>query len=126
MVSAIGLAHMPAPTSAATPTSILDIQGASGALYRFYGVEEPRHLPSSGGNFVCVRQEGREVCMVASGSASDLRQASAFWETAITEHFADRLLVRLNISRSVREREHADLIGRHHPAMVMGDLEAGD
>ena len=113
---------MPTPTPAATPISVLDLEGASGALYRFYGVDEPRHLPGSSGNFVCVRQEGREVCVVASGSAADLRHASEFWETAITQHFADRLLIRLNISRNVREREHEDLIRRHHPAMVVPHL----
>jgi len=99
----------------------LDIEGESGQFYRFRQVDSQRELPASSGNFVFVRREGRIFTVVCSGFTADLRHAAPLWESVIREKVADRLLVRLNISRASREREHEDLVERHHPQMINPD-----
>ena len=99
----------------------LDIEGESGQIYRFRQVGSQRELPASSGNFVFVRREGRSFTVVCSRFTADLRHAATLWESAIREKVADRLLVRLNISRASREREHEDLVERHHPKMLNPD-----
>ena len=102
---------------AAPSQSIVDLEGASGALYRFRQVPNPDMLPASGGNFVCIRQEPRGMKVVCCGSASDLRHAAQPYEAAVRLHLADSILVRLNISGAVRDREHDDLVARHQPPL---------
>lgn len=99
-----------------------DFQGESGALYRFRQIPEPQFLPGAGGNFICARQEGKAVTVVANGASPDLRHALRLCESAIREQLADRIFIRLNVSAAVRRAEYEDLNARYQPDVSNGDV----
>ena len=100
-------------------SALLDLAGASGAVYRFRRHEAPGALPAIAGNFVAVEsQTGKVVCC---GAVDSLAFARDPWDTAVARHGADRLYVRYNVARTTREAEHADLVTALKPPMkVLG------
>jgi len=96
----------------------LDLQGASGATYRFRLIPEPGQLPATSGNFAYVRWRGATPQVFCLGAVNNLGSAGRDWDEAVRAHGASGLYVRLNVARAVRDEEHADLFEKHRPPMV--------
>jgi hypothetical protein len=89
--------------------AFLDLQGASGATYRYrLAPDGDVGLPTAG-NYVCVREQGEDFGLLASGTTFDLSSATADWRRAVAQHGPAQLFVRLNVSASVREAEEQDI-----------------
>lgn len=97
---------------------IIDLNGASGAVYRFRLIEDPALLPATGGNFVFLRADRKGEQVVGCGVARSLNHAAASWAQAVEEHRANRIYVRLNVARALRETEHDDLVAGIQPPLV--------
>ncbi|MBS0364061.1 MAG: hypothetical protein JSR98_22025 [Proteobacteria bacterium] len=89
----------------------IDLQGASGAAYRFrLWPEGGDHQPIAG-NYACVRAEpdGYEVISVGETlDLSTLREALPRKVREATTH----VYTRLNVARTTRCAEHEDLVAR--------------
>jgi hypothetical protein len=95
----------------------LDLEGASGAIYRFRLIADPDQLPVAGGNFVFVRWSGEGPQVSFCGAVNSLVMATRFWGEAARVHGAQGLYIRLNVARASREREHADFVKKLKPPM---------
>lgn len=96
----------------------IDLQGASGATYRFrLWPDGAPHVPT-GGNYVCVRQAADGLAVVLLGETNDLSQAQSDWPKALRRG-ATRVYTRLNVSRAIRTAEHQDLAARYEGACTM-------
>lgn len=90
----------------------IDLEGASGARYRFrLWPEGAAHLPV-GGNYVYVRRNKSGVTVLSVGECNDLSRAREGWAEAVRQG-ATHLMTRLNVSRAIREAEHADLAAKY-------------
>lgn len=88
--------------------NFVDVSGRSGKTYRFRRWPPVGAHPPIAGNFVLVAASNHAVLGV--GVLDDLSRASM----VLAEHLADAaLFTRLNISRRLREEEHADLSLEH-------------
>ena len=96
---------------------ILDLNGASGATYRFRLIADPGELPATSGNFVYVRWRGAAPQVFCCGAVSTLSSAAERWDEAVRAYGAAGLYIRLNVARAVRDEEHADLVAKHQPPM---------
>jgi hypothetical protein len=94
----------------------IDVQGASGAVYRYSGAEAGA-LPSGAGNFLYVRGRGARPGIIFAGETDDLRTCRTGWETAELLHSADGLYVRLNVRAAARHAEQADIVTALAPPM---------
>jgi len=99
-------------------TNQIDLQGASGVIYRYRLVEDSAPKTPVAGNFVCVsRREGAPV-VVYVGAADNLAvEASERWIEAASRHAATHLYTRLNVGLAARDQEAADLVEALRPAM---------
>jgi hypothetical protein len=106
---------------------LIDVRGASGAVYRFNLFREGRPLSPMGGNFIYVREagEGYEVVHVGEGQ-NLLTDARAGWARAVAEHGAAHMFTRLNITERVRQHEHADIMAAVHPPMSEAKADGGE
>jgi hypothetical protein len=101
---------------------IIDVRGASSAVYRFTRFRDGNPLSAMGGNFVYARQGDAAPEILFAGEAQNLLTgARRLWDLAVRDYGADGLYTRLNISEAVRRREHADIAAAH--ALPMRDLE---
>jgi len=91
----------------------IDLEGASGATYRFrLWPEGAPHQPIAG-NYVCIRPDAAGGYSVAHVAAStDLSRARAELPKAL-KGAGILVYTRLNVSRTIREAEHEDLAARH-------------
>ncbi len=96
----------------------LDLRGESGAVYRFQLIRDDAKVPAEGGNFVYVRQTGDEWTVVYAGVSDTLHDSRQQWAKASSEHGANAIFVRRNITRSQREREHNDIVAECRPVMI--------
>jgi hypothetical protein len=103
-----------------SPSELLELQGASGARYRFRRVKDPSALPAEGGNFVYVKHLDEGAALIASGAAESLHQALINWTAAVEHHGADSIYVRLNIASKQRLFEHSDIAEAHPTPMMLG------
>lgn len=90
----------------------IDLQGRSGARYRFRVWPEGLPHPRIGGNYLYVRQDPGRVTVFRIGETDDLSQARAGWANAQRKG-ATHVYTRLNVSEQVRVAEHRDLSSRH-------------
>ncbi len=91
---------------------IIDVRGASGAVYRFTRFRDGNPLSAMGGNFVYAREDAEGSTLIYAGEAQNLLTgARMLWDEAVRAHAANGLYTRLNISEGVRQREHADITG---------------
>ena len=98
---------------------LIDMRGASGAVYRFNLVHAGRPLSPMGGNYLYVRDkpDGYEVVYV--GEAQNLlADARARWPEASKAHGAAHLYTRLNVTERVRAHEYADIAAANDPPMT--------
>jgi uncharacterized protein YecE (DUF72 family) len=96
----------------------LDLQGASGATYRFRLIADPDQLPATSGNFVYVGWHGATPQVFCCGAVNSLSAALQSWDEAVRAYGASDVYVRLNVARSVRDEEHADLVEKYRPPMA--------
>lgn len=98
---------------------LLDIEGASGVLYRFRLHDTDRELPATAGNYVFVRGDTSQV--IGCGESQSLMNAKAPWTQAVAEHGAEKLYLRLNVARASRIGEHEDIVAKHQPALIKSE-----
>ena len=108
---------------------LIDVKGASGAVYRFTLFRDGRPLSPMGGNFIYVREvgDGHEILYIGEGQnlLTDARQR---WSEAVAMHGDLHLFTRLNIAERTRQQEHVDIAEAVHPAMnrsTVGGISAG-
>ena len=90
---------------------LIDVRGASGAVYRFNLVAESRPLSPMGGNYLYVREDDDGYEIVHVGEAENLlADARSDWAEAVRTRGAAHLFTRLNISERVRQHEHGDIV----------------
>ncbi len=63
--------------------------------------------------------DGAEV--ICCGMTRSLALAHAAWKSAVEQHQATSIYVRLNVSRLIRVAEHDDIIARQKPIMGITD-----
>jgi hypothetical protein len=102
-----------------TPTELFELQGASGARYRFRRVKDTSALPAEGGNYLYVKHDESGDALIGSGAAESLHQARLQWRTAQEKHGADSIYVRLNIGSKQRQFESADIAEAHPAPMTL-------
>jgi hypothetical protein len=98
---------------------LIDMRGASGAVYRFNLVSAERPLSPMGGNFIYVRDrpDGYEVVFV--GEAQNLlAESRSRWAEAAKTHGAAHLYTRLNVTERARSHEYADILNATRPPMT--------
>ena len=105
---------------------LIDVKGASGAVYRFSQFRDGRPLSPMGGNFLYVREttDGHEIVHAGEGQ-NLLTDARKRWGEAVSAHGPLHLFTRLNISEHARQREQADIVGAVRPVMNAGAVENG-
>ena len=100
--------------------SFIDLEGASGATYRFHRVNDLSNLPAIAGNFAYVQGDGPRPLLVCCGADEDPAQGGgARRPSAQQTHQATAIYVRRNVSWRVRAFEHEDIVKKHHPPLVV-------
>jgi hypothetical protein len=103
-------------------TDFVELQGASGAHYRFRRAE-PSELPAMAGNAVVATGAAARPKVLFCGSARSLAQAASTLRETLSAHKGARLYVRLNVARTTRDAEHADLVAGLNPEAHADDLD---
>jgi hypothetical protein len=89
----------------------IDLQGVSGAAYRFrLWPEGAAHLPMAG-SYACVKQEAEGFSVLWVGECNDLSQLRSELPKPV-QRAVTHVFTRLNVSRALRLTEHTDLAGR--------------
>ncbi|MDR7114557.1 hypothetical protein [Caulobacter sp. BE254] len=96
----------------------IDLQGASGAVYRYKLAEDRDPRTTIAGNFVFVDATGT---VVYAGEANNLHGAGNRFPEAATKHKAEYLYTRLNVSGASRSDELQDIVAALKPAMNKGE-----
>ena len=91
----------------------VDLQGGSGASYRFRLAPDGKVSPPIAGNYVYVRQEAEGFTVLAVEATNDLSSAAANWPLAVAKQGATHLFTRLNVSLTVREAEQRDIAAHY-------------
>lgn len=102
-------------------TDFLDLQGASGAPYRFRHVTV-EDLPTMAGNVVVVTPPYPLRAVVFCGAAECLANAAPRLGPTLAAHPGAQVYVRLNVARATRETEHADLVAGVAPSAHANNL----
>jgi len=98
----------------------IDLEGASGASYRFRAWPDIGQPPMAG-NFVVAETGQGGLTIHLLGVTNDLSRAEAHAREAGLD--GKPLFVRLNVARATRHHEHEDILARHAPAKVFeGDV----
>jgi hypothetical protein len=96
----------------------IDLQGASGASYRFRRrAEGASHLPTAG-NYVLVQEAANGFKVLTVGASTDLSLIRPPGKPRSNRKPA-HLFTRLNIARSARTFEHEDLVAHYKPSEVV-------
>jgi hypothetical protein len=97
---------------------LIDLQGASGAVYRFAHIRGGRPLSPMGGAWLYVREIGDGYELIGFGEVPNLlKDAHEHWKQAVEMYGATDLYTRLNFGQWARQLEHADLAGAIHAPM---------
>ena len=97
----------------------IDLEGASGASYRFrIWASGVGHLPVAG-NYVVVGKQADGFGVEVVGIADDLSKVRAEGSKVAAAEGA-YVFTRLNVSRAIRTAEHDDLAARYSKARRMG------
>jgi hypothetical protein len=96
----------------------IDLQGASGASYRFRRrAEGASHLPTAG-NYVLIQETGAGFKVLTVGASIDLSLTRPPGKLRAGRR-PMHLFTRLNVARSVRAFEHQDLVAHYRPSEVV-------
>jgi hypothetical protein len=92
-------------------TARVEFRGASGSSYSFFPLDEAAPLRPIGVTYAIAERHGREWRLLAVGHTNNLAAKSWVAELEALNATGRRaqMLVRLNISRAIREAEAADL-----------------
>ena len=97
----------------------IEFAGKSGARYRYTPLEEERFAPPAGANYVIAELTAEGASIVYAGETDNL--ANQAWreplEAARKTHADVQVLMRLNVTRAIREAERADLVEQYQPPM---------
>ena len=96
----------------------IDLQGASGAVYRYKLAEDRDPRTTIAGNFVFLDATGT---VVYAGEANNLHGAANRFPEAAMKHKAEYLYTRLNVSGASRSDELQDILAALIPAMNKGE-----
>lgn len=102
---------------------VIDMTGASGAVYRFRLHRTPDALPATAGNFVYVRGDRDGYALVCCGETHSLINAYRLWDQARSGHQATHVYLRLNVAQVRRHEECADILAEHQPLMAGWDAD---
>jgi hypothetical protein len=92
----------------------IDLQGASGAVYRYKLAEDGDPRTTIAGNFIYVDAAGH---VIYAGEANNLHSAGTRWSEAVSRHKATHLYTRLNVSGASRTEEFNDIVATLNPIM---------
>lgn len=96
----------------------IDCRVGSGEALRFSLLKDGRPLSPMGGNFLYVRQAEDGVRVLHAGQTDNLAlHALERWEEGQSQHAAEAVYTRLNITAAVRRREHLELLAALDPPM---------
>ncbi|WP_091742833.1 hypothetical protein [Phenylobacterium immobile] len=97
----------------------IDVAGKSGARYRYAPLDEDRFLAPSGANYLIGEDSEDGLKIIYAGETENLSNRP--WQAALDEARRDRaaayILTRLNVTRSIRVSEQADIVAQHAPPM---------
>jgi len=99
--------------------AFVDLQGASGAVYRFRLAPGGVVSTPIAGNYAFVRaapEGGFTILSVAA--TNDLSSAMADWRRAVAKYGEMHLYTRLNVSAAVREAEQQDIAAFYKPRLT--------
>ncbi len=100
----------------------IEFAGKSGARYRYMPLDEERFAPPAGANYVIAELTPEGARIVYAGETDNL--ANQAWRGPLEEarktYAKARVLMRLNVTRAIREAERADLVEQYHPPMNQG------
>ena len=99
----------------------VDVEGASGAKYRFRSTN-PASLPEVAGNFIVAAGQGADFRVICCGSTNSIPAAASLWRKAVSDHQADRFYVHRNIAGRDRLRVHDDISAKHLPPAVAPEI----
>jgi hypothetical protein len=102
-------------------SDFLDVPGASGARYRFRRAAL-NDLPVGAGNVVAIAGDPAQPRFLVCGEARSLARAAQALGHALSGAPSARLFIRLNVGRTVRETEHADIVAAVQPDRALTDL----
>jgi hypothetical protein len=95
----------------------VEIVGESGQSYAFTRVEGDSHLRAVGATYLIAEPANGGWRVLYAGETSNVADAS--WRSTLdavrAAHPKAECLIRLNVARSVREAEIADIVQRHAP-----------
>lgn len=113
-------------------TRQIDFAGASGSVYRYSSIEEERHLPPAGANYVIAQVQNQAARILFAGETERLSDRE--WEAALATVRAElqqqragdaEVFTRLNVRSAVRRAEREDLIQAHAPPLNAAETGAG-
>lgn len=90
----------------------VDMAGASGSTYRFKLVPKGATPMRIAGNYAVLRPKGERWALVHLGVTSDLSRVREDCPP-LPGRGPFHVYVRLNVARTAREDEHADLLAAH-------------
>jgi uncharacterized protein related to proFAR isomerase len=100
----------------------IEFAGKSGARYRYTPLEEDRFAPPAGANYVIAELGPEGANIVYAGETDNL--ANQAWRGPLEEarktYEHASVLMRLNVTRAIREAERADLVEQYRPPMNQG------
>lgn len=93
--------------------AFVDLQGASGATYRFRLAPDGQVTTPMAGNYALLRAEADGFTVLSVAATNDLTTAAAEWKRAQAKQGAVHLYIRLNVSASIRETEQRDIAAHY-------------
>ena len=103
-------------------TEFVDLQGASGARYRFRRADLTA-LPAMAGNLVVGSGGPGRLKVQFCGATRSLAHAAPAISQILAGRRGARLYIRLNVARTTREAEHADLVAGLDPQAHAGEID---
>jgi hypothetical protein len=103
-------------------TDFVDLQGASGAQYRFRRAHLAE-LPAMAGNAIVAAGSPSKLKVLFCGATRSLAGAAPKIGERLAGRRGARLYVRLNVARTTREAEHADLVAGLKPEAHAGEID---
>ncbi len=97
--------------------AFLDLNGASGATYRFRLAPGGNVTTPIAGNYACVREDEAGFTVLSIAATNDLSSATAEWKRCVAKYGATHLYTRLNVSSLVRENEQRDIAAFYKPRL---------
>jgi hypothetical protein len=94
----------------------VDLQGASGASYRFrLWPDGKAHLPVAG-NYIVVRETASNFTIIATDVSDDLSVVRQNLEPSLKDQPGVQIYTRLNVSRATRTTENEDILAADQTA----------